>query len=295
MEDRVRDLKVYKNTLLFIVTVLLIGLLSACGGTVPENSQNVVPGGNSGNQDPTHVHDFVETIIKAPTCTEPGVKGLKCNTCGEYFEEDMPATGHDMHITEQSESQCTEESRRVSVCSVCGFELVETLPPAYDSHDYVPEMITQPSCKQAGLIMYSCSRCNDSYFESVSKQPHDYQEVSPTKSVCSVCGQECSYPESLKFEGVKQLYENMRIQLIESMSKEELAKADPTMGMMWVDYSTFYDSTEERSTGMVIIVRAEYMRTDDKMLIDHERMFPFQLAVKDGSWYFINPGLVELK
>ena len=303
MEDRVgiylKNRSILRTNDITIVTLLLCVLLfvlSACSGTDVNNTVPGPVGPNTNNTTPvTHSHSFVDTVLKEPSCEEPGLMKRECTVCGDVFEEDIPPTGHDMYIKEQSESKCTDESYRIFACKNCDHEVTETLPPAYDAHDYQPNIVTEPSCTQAGLVEYVCSRCGDNFFESISKLPHEYVEVSSIKSVCNVCGQECSYPSTLGFEGVQQLYDDMREALIASTPEKDLAKADKTIGLMWVDYSTYYDSTDDAKKGLVIIVRAEYMSKDNEAIIDHERMFPFQLSIKDGQWQFLNPGLIELQ
>ena len=279
-----------------VLAVMLLLALCSCqmGGSNNTSPGPVVPTNNTSN-DAAHVHKFESTVTKEPTCTEPGITTLKCTICGDVFEEEIPPTGHDMYIKEQSEPKCTDESRRVFACRNCDHEYVETLPPAYDAHDYQPNIVTEPSCTQAGLVEYVCSRCGDNFFESISKMPHDFQPVSSTKSVCSECGQECSYPASLGFEGVKELYDDMRERLIATTPASKLDKADKTIGLMWVDYSTYYDSPDESKRGMMIIVRAEYMSEENEAIIDHERLFPFQLSVSNGQWYFLKEALIELQ
>ena len=40
-----------------------------------------------------HTHNYVESITKAATCTDTGVKTLTCS-CGDTYTETIPATGH---------------------------------------------------------------------------------------------------------------------------------------------------------------------------------------------------------
>ncbi len=40
-----------------------------------------------------HTHNYVESITKAATCTDTGVKTLTCD-CGDTYTETIPATGH---------------------------------------------------------------------------------------------------------------------------------------------------------------------------------------------------------
>ena len=50
-------------------------------------------------------------------------------------------------------------------------------------HDYVVENTTAPTCTEAGLDTYTCSRCTDSYTKDVPATGHNYEN-----GVCTVCG-----------------------------------------------------------------------------------------------------------
>ncbi len=275
-----------------IMTALILACFAACTGPEIENN-----GGNDpqpGTDQPQHQHSYEMTVTLAPTCTEAGTALYKCTSCGDSYEETIPARGHDMYLVEQVESKCVEEGKRVSACRNCDLVVTEMLPPAYDVHDHKPAIIIESTCRSAGSITYTCTRCGDSYTESISKIPHEFEEKSETLSVCSVCGQECSYPAELGFEGVKQLYENMRLELIETATDEELEKADPNIGQMWEEYSTFQDSEDEAKKGLYLYVRVKYMNENDLRIIDHERIHPFRYAYSDGEWRITTRYLAEL-
>ncbi len=48
-----------------------------------------------GSDDDEHEHDYEESVKKQPTCTVDGKMEYECE-CGDKYEEDIPATGHDM-------------------------------------------------------------------------------------------------------------------------------------------------------------------------------------------------------
>ena len=86
----------------------------------------------------------------------------------------------------------------------------------------------------------------------------------------------------------------MRLELIEGTTEEELEKADPQLGLMWEEYSTYYDSPEDDKKGLYLYVRAEYMSENDWRIIDHERIHPFRYAYSDGQWRITTRYLAEL-
>ena len=271
-----------RKLILILLAVLLAACLAACSDTDPVNTNSDVPSGQTG-----HVHEYTSSVSVAPTCTENGVMFFKCSGCGESYEEPIPATGHDMYTVELVESKCVEEGRRVTACKNCDLRIEEVLPPAFENHDYKPAVVIESTCTSTGSITYACTRCGDAYKESISKLPHDFEATSDTSSVCRVCGQECTYPAELGFEGVKQIYEQMRLELIAQTNEEQLDNTDPLIGLMWEEYSTFIDSSDGRK-GIYLYVRAEYMKEDDWRIIDRERIFPFGYAYDNGTWYIMD-------
>lgn len=122
-------------------------------------------------------HDYVPTVTP-PTCTEPGFTTHVCSRCEDTFT-DTPTdpTGH----TESAAPTCTEDQ----ICTVCQEVLAERL-----GHDYIPEITLAPTCTEAGVRTYTCSRCSDTYDEIIDATGHT--EGAPatceTSQICTVCG-----------------------------------------------------------------------------------------------------------
>ena len=79
--------------------------------------------------EPKHTHDFEHgTVIKtsdskAATCTESGVKYVRCSACSESKKEIIPATGHSFGEWTVSVKPTTEsEGTEVRKCKTCGAE-----------------------------------------------------------------------------------------------------------------------------------------------------------------------------
>jgi len=281
-----------KSYRIFITSIILIAasfILSSCEGKINDMS------GNNSHGPVLCIHEYEESTVREASCTEEGELLYKCRKCGDSYNEPIPAKGHDMVLVEATQSVCVEESRRVYKCSRCDYTVTETQPPAFEVHDYRGKIETEPTCTKSGTIRYTCSRCGDTYTESLSRQMHTWEAKSDTQQVCSVCGQECSYPKELGFDGVVALYEQMRSDLIANTSDEDLAKADAAIGNMWVDYSTYTDGKSDTERGLMIFVRAEYMNTDQQRIIERERIHPFHLSIVEGKWTFRNPYLIELQ
>ncbi|MBQ3563397.1 MAG: hypothetical protein IJA21_02170, partial [Clostridia bacterium] len=79
-------------------------------------------------QGDAHIHDFVGSTVKEPTCTEAGSMHYTCD-CGE-----------DDYYT----------------------------PIAALGHNHVGEVTTAPTCTTTGVKTYTCSRCDDTYTEELA-------------------------------------------------------------------------------------------------------------------------------
>lgn len=76
-----------------------------------------------------NVHDWTETVLQEPTCTEKGSKRKECSVGGETIIVDIPALGHslsDWVIVKQPTS--TEEGLKVRKCTRCNYEESAVIP-----------------------------------------------------------------------------------------------------------------------------------------------------------------------
>ena len=85
-------------------------------------------------QGDAHIHDYVGSTVKEPTCDETGSMHYTCD-CGEddYYTE-IPVLGH----------------------------------------KYVGEVTTAPTCYSTGIETFTCSRCGDSYTKELAIVDHAY-------------------------------------------------------------------------------------------------------------------------
>lgn len=74
-------------------------------------------------------HTFTESVTKAPTCTETGVKTLTCSVCGYTKTETIPNTGHTWDegaVT--TEPTATTDGVKTYTCTVCHATYTESIP-----------------------------------------------------------------------------------------------------------------------------------------------------------------------
>ena len=157
----------------------------------------------------THEHDFSgeETIQKEATCTEEGVKVVKCadSRCDAVDEQTIPKKEHtfgEWTVTKEATwDQAGEETR---ICSQCKAPDKREIPAlkATHKHDFSGEetIVKEPTCQEEGIKSVKCTdpRCNEQEKVSIAKTPHTFGEWTVTKEatwteegsrerICTVC------------------------------------------------------------------------------------------------------------
>ena len=195
-----------KKLLILALALVFALALVACGTTADDTTlpadDVTEPVGTPDVADGDHVHNYVETVTVAPTCTSLGKKELKCS-CGAVDGNFMPIpfAAHDA-----KDATCTEDS----VCATCGKVLVEKY-----GHLYVDSVVTELTCTTDGVAKSTCHRCGDST-ETVLKAAHsfDYSKLTVSKgtvsSKCTKCGATAAFEEEkvlldLKFDDASEL------------------------------------------------------------------------------------------
>ncbi|MCR4615147.1 MAG: leucine-rich repeat domain-containing protein [Clostridiales bacterium] len=141
-------------------------------------------------------HDFGEWKVTTPaTCTEKGEETRYCSRCDATETQEIAATGH--HYTAVvTKPTCTEKGYTTYTCA-CGDSYVDNYENTL-GHDYVGAVTKEATCKEEGVMSYTCSRCPDSYTEPIAKKPHTEKTVriEPTcmaagaeYKICAVCGE----------------------------------------------------------------------------------------------------------
>ncbi len=140
--------------------------------------------------------------VKAPTCTEEGIKKGTC-PCGETKEEAIPKAEHKFDKFETTtEPTCTGTGTQVAICTVCGAKGPSSTIPAA-GHKFDDSAIKKhPTCTQTGSAVGKCNVCG---FESnspvtIPAKGHSFGEWITTREptllmegeesrACSVCNQ----------------------------------------------------------------------------------------------------------
>ena len=169
------------------------------------------PGEESETEEPEdinseHIHEFIEEIYEEPTCVDGGRTIFVCD-CGDYYFEKIPATGHNQSDWQLVVVPTTErEGERIRTCLVCNETIAsEWLPmtpeaspiPSPHVHSYVASILSQPTCTEAGIRLFSCT-CGSFYQENIHAIGHlaaDWAVVTePTvdrvgvrQRICNVC------------------------------------------------------------------------------------------------------------
>ncbi len=114
----------------------------------------------------TAMHDYSDSVVKEPTCTEQGYTTYCCN-CGEmYVGNYVPAKGHTpMAVDSGTEATCTEPGYTAFImCEVCFSTL-------YDSPTRIPP-------KGHEYKYGKCTRCGEADPDYIPPAPTNFDDVS---------------------------------------------------------------------------------------------------------------------
>lgn len=137
---------------------------------------------------------------KAPTCTAAGSyeEVVCCTVCEEELSRKTVTVDALRHtegrpvVENATEGICTVPGsyEEVVYCTVCGEELSrKTVTGQAAGHDYHGVLTTEPLCTTEGEMTYTCTRCVDSYKETIAPLGHDWGEMQPgTAATCTEKG-----------------------------------------------------------------------------------------------------------
>ena len=125
-------------------------------------------------------------VVNAATETEQGLRKRSCTLCGYEVTESIPVLGHTHDIDETK--WASDAGYHWHACSGCDERVNEA------AHDWDKGAVTkQPTCTEEGVMTYKCTVCGYEKTEAIEKIAHDYAEVWSKDQTnhwheCTVCG-----------------------------------------------------------------------------------------------------------
>lgn len=142
-------------------------------------------------------HDYTAQTTSPATCTQDGVVTYTCQSCGDSYNQTVPATGHD-YKQQTSPAACTQDGVVTYTCSVCGDSYTEPIPAT--GHAWQSYTSVYPTCYSTGEQVYVCDLCGQTFTETLGTTEHTWllmdrhidptcEEPGYTYYQCGVCGE----------------------------------------------------------------------------------------------------------
>lgn len=135
-------------------------------------------------------------VVTAPTCIEDGYTTYTC-ACGDsYTADEVPATGHNMTLSEVVAPTCEEDGYTVYICANgCGTTENRDVT-AKKGHDYASEITLEPTCISQGIITFTCK--NDGSHIHMAAIPALGHKDNNKDGYCDACGTfTCKHTETV--------------------------------------------------------------------------------------------------
>lgn len=134
--------------------------------------------------EPTN-HTWDEGVITLPTCTEEGFTLRTCIICEAAEKIDLvEANGHDISWEVTKEATCEEEGEKTGKCSVCDYEVTETI--ALTPCTPVTNIVTGDKNVEGSLCkeVTSCEVCGKVIAENATFAAHVVRNVKIDEATC---------------------------------------------------------------------------------------------------------------
>ena len=155
----------------------------------------------------SHTHIWKKTGTTAATCTDTGKTEYTCTVCGQTKTTTIKALGHKYETVSTDDATCTTPKTIHKECTRCHDKKDETSGEAlghnwrtssdknsktcircktthihtWDEGKYSVE----PTCKDAGKKLFTCTDCGDTKTVAVKSLGHDYQLVRTDPATCT--------------------------------------------------------------------------------------------------------------
>lgn len=155
----------------------------------------------------THTHIWKKTGTVAATCTDTGKTEYTCTVCGQTKTTTIKALGHKYETVSTDDATCTTPKTVHKECTRCHDKKDETSGEALghnwrtssdkNSKTCIRCKIThthtwdegkysvEPTCKDAGKKLFTCTDCGDTKTVAVKSLGHDYQLVRTDPATCT--------------------------------------------------------------------------------------------------------------
>ncbi len=120
-------------------------------------------------------HTYTSVVTKEATCTETGNKNKTC-PCGDVYDEELPALGHDEVPHDAKTPTCTEIGWDAYVtCTRCDYTTYSE--NAALGHDEIAHDAKEATCTAIGWDAYvTCTRCDYTTYNELPALGHDFTE-----------------------------------------------------------------------------------------------------------------------
>lgn len=155
----------------------------------------------------THTHIWKKTGTVAATCTDTGKTEYTCTVCGQTKTTTIKALGHKYETVSTDDATCTTPKTVHKECTRCHDKKDETSGEALGhnwrtssdknsktcircktTHTHTwdeGKYSVEPTCKDAGKKLFTCTDCGDTKTVAVKSLGHDYHLVHTDPATCT--------------------------------------------------------------------------------------------------------------
>ena len=141
-----------------------------------------------GSSDP-NAHSWGSWITdEEPSCEEFGARHRVCQLCGTIQEGKINPTGHNYSYTVIKQPTCTEPGTRAVTCANnAHHNYTETIKAT--GHNYTSTVTKAPTCTETGIRTYTCQNdSSHTYTEIIKATDHKWSTVKETPATCTKAG-----------------------------------------------------------------------------------------------------------